>query len=202
MPLQTPDGSFQYQYQTQNSPDMTNQYYIQQQQFSQYRQQIPISVGNHTQQASNQNKSYRDVLNQFHLPFNIPRDIFSHYLMTASDVDQSRFKNATARGPWIQVEDDLLLKAFSQTGPVKWTVIAKIVGTRSPKQCRERWSNCLQPALKRSPFEPWEDEIIISKQQELGNHWAAIAKSLPGPVKNRWYTTLRNTSNYEFLWEL
>lgn len=106
-----------------------------------------------------------------------------------------------SRGSWIQEEDDLLINAVNKIGEKKWTDIAQIIRTRTPKQCRERWMNCLRPGLKKEPFSPEEDQIIIQKQQELGNRWSAIARCLngrsPGAVKNRWYANLKtNQTNY------
>jgi hypothetical protein len=53
----------------------------------------------------------------------------------------------------------------------------------------------LNPEVRRSPFEKWEDELIRSEKQRIGNHWSLIAQLLPGrtacSVKNRWYTVLR-----------
>jgi hypothetical protein len=103
------------------------------------------------------------------------------------------------RGTWTQQEDELLTQAVTQLGPTKWIDIAKFVPSRTSKQCRERWYNRLAPSLKKDPFEPREDKIIIAKQSQLGNRWALIAQSLPGrspgAVKNRWYAGLKTTQD-------
>jgi len=102
----------------------------------------------------------------------------------------------TARGSWTQIEDEQLINAVNQLGPRKWIDIAKFVPTRTSKQCRERWHHRLDPSIKHDPFEPWEDQIIIEKQREIGNKWAVIAQQLPGrspsSIKNRWYSGLRS----------
>ena len=101
------------------------------------------------------------------------------------------------RGTWSEEEDQLLKMAIARLGTRKWQEICKYVPTRTPKQCRERWFNCLDPNIKRTAFEPWEDQIIIEKQKIIGNHWSRIAKFLPGrspgSVKNRWYSGLNKS---------
>ena len=111
-------------------------------------------------------------------------------------IQSSNENSVISRGTWSQQEDEMLISAVSQLGPKKWTDIAKFVPTRTSKQCRERWENRLKPGIRRDLFEPWEDQIIIQTQREIGNRWSLIAKKLPGrsssAVKNRWYSGLRN----------
>jgi hypothetical protein len=104
--------------------------------------------------------------------------------------------DAITRGPWSATEDEQLLNTVARLGATKWTDIAKFVPTRTSKQCRERWFNCLCPEIKHDPFQPWEDQLIVERQRELGNRWALIARHLPGrstnAIKNRWYSGLRS----------
>jgi hypothetical protein len=115
--------------------------------------------------------------------------------MQAAGVLEPQDSGAGNRGPWTEIEDTLLTNAVRTFGSKRWTEIAKSVPNRNAKQCRERWCNRLEPGVKHDPFEPWEDQLIITKQKEIGNRWALIAKQLNGrstnAVKNRWYAGLK-----------
>ena len=101
------------------------------------------------------------------------------------------------KGQWSPEEDKILRDAVeSCEGQILWDHIAKSVQGRTPKQCRERWVYRLRPEIKKTPFEPWEDELINTERKKIGNCWTLIAQKLPGrtscAVKNRWYTVLKN----------
>ena len=71
------------------------------------------------------------------------------------------------------------------------TLIASKMENRSGKQCRERYNNHLAPVVKKGNWTKEEDQLIVSLQKELGNHWSKIASHLDGrsdnSVKNRWH---------------
>jgi hypothetical protein len=51
------------------------------------------------------------------------------------------------------------------------------------KQCRDRWMNHLAPDIKKSPWTPEEDNILLTGQQKWGNAWSKIAQQLPGKLR-------------------
>jgi hypothetical protein len=61
---------------------------------------------------------------------------------------------------------------------------------RTPHAIRDRWINYLAPHIRKDPWTPEEDQMLIAKREELGPRWAKIAQFLPGRtslhVKNRW----------------
>ena len=99
------------------------------------------------------------------------------------------------RRPWTPEEDELLRKTVERLGEGNWTEIAKEMPGRTPKQCYDRWNRYLNPNLKKEPWSPEEDRIIIESQRKLGNQWKKIAPLLPGRsdsmVRNRWYNVLQ-----------
>jgi len=90
---------------------------------------------------------------------------------------------APKKGHWSLEEDDLIRREVLR-GNMKWSDIArKLDHNRTGKQCRERWSNHLNPILKKSPWTEEEDEQLIAAQAIMGNCWTRIAGILDG---RRW----------------
>ena len=79
----------------------------------------------------------------------------------------------------------------------RWAQVAAAVPTRTDIQCRERFTNQLDPALQRGPWAPNEDAALeAAVTAELkpngGVRWAAVSRALPGRTdamcKRRWGT--------------
>ncbi|KAE8259254.1 hypothetical protein A4X13_0g1151 [Tilletia indica] len=101
---------------------------------------------------------------------------------------------SSIKGPWSKQEDKQLIRLVDQYGPERWVTIADKLGTRTGKQCRERWHNHVDPTINKTSFTPEEDAIIMSMYDKIGSKWAEMSKVLKGrpdnAIKNHYNTTL------------
>ncbi|KAF9954395.1 hypothetical protein BGZ70_010580 [Mortierella alpina] len=99
------------------------------------------------------------------------------------------------KGPWTEEEDKKLSELVEEYGPEKWVFIASKIGSRTGKQCRERWHNHLDPQINKTPFTPEEDMRILELYNQMGSKWAEMAKHMPGrpdnAIKNHFNTTIQ-----------
>lgn len=72
-----------------------------------------------------------------------------------------------------------------------WAKIAEVMPGRTAKQCRERYNNHVDPAIKKDKI--WtaeEDALVMQLHAEHHNQFAKIARRIPGrcydDVKNRY----------------
>ena len=107
-------------------------------------------------------------------------------------------QRALQKHRWTQREDELLRKGVEDFGTKNWTKIAEGIPGRKSRQCRERWTECLNPTRKRSPWTQEEDKLLKEKQKELGTKWSTIVTFFPGrtanDIKNHYHSLQRKKS--------
>lgn len=95
-----------------------------------------------------------------------------------------------SRVPFSKEEDEKIISLTKIHGTKKWGLIASFVPGRSPKQCRDRYSNYLVPGFFKGEWSREDDELLIKLYHEIGPKWSIIQKSFPerssNSVKNRW----------------
>ena len=97
-------------------------------------------------------------------------------------------------------EDDTRLLSLVQEHGAKWLRVAALLGGRSPKQCRERYLNVMDPGVDRQAWREDEDEIIVAHIRTCGARWTEMARHLPGrtdnAIRNYWNATMRRCRRY------
>ena len=68
-------------------------------------------------------------------------------------------------------------------GANRWAEIAKYLPGRNGKQCRERWHNQLDPAIRKDAWTSEEDATLIAKQVRAAPraHRRASHVEVPNP---------------------
>ncbi|CAN3361368.1 hypothetical protein DICA3_F03532 [Diutina catenulata] len=97
-----------------------------------------------------------------------------------------------SRKPWTKEEDlqlqRLMLEMYgtdtSELDPetVKWDVIAQRMEAagRKPKDCRKRWSNSLDPNLRKGKWTKEEDERLVQAYGKWGPAWQKVSAEITG----------------------
>jgi hypothetical protein len=97
---------------------------------------------------------------------------------------------------WTPEEDAKLICLVGTYGAGNWGAIAEEMSDRTGIQCRKRWTESLDPDIKKGPWTPEEDEALRHLVGEYGeSKWTVIAKELPsedgkhrtdGQCRQRW----------------
>lgn len=97
-----------------------------------------------------------------------------------------------------QLHEDRLLRQLVETyGPKNWQQISShFNGTRTARECRERWNLYLAPIKQNPPWTAEEETRLMNLVQEIGTRYAVLAKFFSNRseanIKNK-YSQLRRT---------
>lgn len=99
-------------------------------------------------------------------------------------------------------DDQRLAQYVAMIGEGDWNKIAKLMGDRNGRQCRERWNNYINPNLRNDAWTAEEVKLLIQKYEEFGPRWNRIAKAFnnrsTNNVKNKWLTMKRREERLLF----
>ena len=106
------------------------------------------------------------------------------------------------KGTWSAEEDEQLRQIVSKCDCKDghaWELASEGMGfTRNSKQCRERWTNFLDPSLRLGPWTAEEDECLLRLHDKFGNAWKKFTSILIGRSAERirrHYTSLHRKRN-------
>ena len=80
-------------------------------------------------------------------------------------------------GNWSTTEDEVLKAAVMKHGLRSWGKIASLLVRKTSLQCKERWTDWLDPSLQ-APSAEWsrdEDEMLLRSARSMPAQWQTIA---------------------------
>lgn len=97
-------------------------------------------------------------------------------------------------------EDEMLKRIVFRYGPKNWKYIASLMQNRTPRQCRDRYSNYLAPGFLHSNWSRKEDDLLAEKYLLYGPKWALMRSFFPSrtanDIKNRFNYTISKKINW------
>ncbi|KAI3401308.1 hypothetical protein diail_11391 [Diaporthe ilicicola] len=78
-------------------------------------------------------------------------------------------------GVWTNIEDEVLKAAVSKYGLNQWARVSSLLARKTPKQCKARWQEWLDPSIKKIEFTKEEDEKLLHLAKLMPTQWRTIA---------------------------
>lgn len=79
-------------------------------------------------------------------------------------------------GVWKNTEDEILKAAVSKYGMNQWARISSLLVRKTPKQCKARWYEWLDPSIKKTEWSKEEDEKLLHLAKLMPTQWRTIAQ--------------------------
>ncbi|KAF4126798.1 pre-mRNA-splicing factor CDC5/CEF1 [Geosmithia morbida] len=78
-------------------------------------------------------------------------------------------------GVWTNIEDEILKASVSKYGLNQWARVSSLLARKTPKQCKARWSEWLDPGIKKIEWSKEEDEKLLHLAKIMPTQWRTIA---------------------------
>jgi pre-mRNA-splicing factor CDC5/CEF1 len=78
-------------------------------------------------------------------------------------------------GVWKNTEDEILKAGVMKYGLNQWARISSLLNRKSAKQCKARWYEWLDPAIKKTEWTREEDEKLLHLAKLMPTQWRTIA---------------------------
>ncbi|KGG50620.1 hypothetical protein DI09_61p70 [Mitosporidium daphniae] len=78
-------------------------------------------------------------------------------------------------GIWTNTEDEILKAAFMKYGRNQWARISSLLVRKTPKQCKARWYEWIDPAIKKTEWTREEEEKLLHLAKVLPSQWQTIS---------------------------
>ncbi|KAG9534440.1 hypothetical protein KCU79_g22163, partial [Aureobasidium melanogenum] len=73
------------------------------------------------------------------------------------------------------IEDEILKAAVSKYGLQQWARVSSLLARKTPKQCKARWSEWLDPGIRKIEWTKDEDEKLLHLAKLMPTQWRTIA---------------------------
>ncbi|KAK9245479.1 pre-mRNA splicing factor component-domain-containing protein [Lipomyces tetrasporus] len=78
-------------------------------------------------------------------------------------------------GVWTNVEDEILRAAIAKYGLNQWARASSLLARKTAKQVKARWTEWLDPAIKKIEWSREEDEKLLHLAKLMPTQWRTIA---------------------------
>ena len=78
-------------------------------------------------------------------------------------------------GVWTNIEDEILKASVSKYGLNQWARVSSLLARKTPKQCKARWSEWLDPGIRKIEWSKAEDEKLLHLAKLMPTQWRTIA---------------------------
>ncbi len=73
------------------------------------------------------------------------------------------------------IEDEILKASVSKYGLNQWARVSSLLARKTPKQCKARWAEWLDPGIRKIEWSKEEDEKLLHLAKLMPTQWRTIA---------------------------